>query len=193
MRAIDYLDKAAEAYPDRVALIDGNRRLTYRELQTASERAARAMWVSGLGDEDRVAIFSPNDARVLVCMLALMRAGGAWVPINYRNAADANVEYMNYAEVRWFFYHSSFSEQANELRRRVPSLRHLVCIDAEANGDLSLDQLMEKGIGAAEKEWADPRGNPDRLVGLIPTGGTTGPAKGVRVTSESWGAYTDMA
>jgi fatty-acyl-CoA synthase len=193
MRAIDYLDKAAEAYPDRVALIDGNRRLTYRELQTASERAARAMWVSGLGDEDRVAIFSPNDARVLVCMLALMRAGGAWVPINYRNAADANVEYMNYAEVRWFFYHSSFSEQANELRRRVPSLRHLVCIDAEANGDLSLDQLMEKGIGAAEKEWADPRGNPDRLVGLIPTGGTTGPAKGVRVTSESWGAYTEMA
>src|ERR1019366_978607 len=103
MRAIDYFDKAAEAYPDRVALIDGNRRLTYRELQTASERAARAMWVSGLG----------NEARVLVCMLALMRAGGAWVPINYRNAADANVEYMNYAEVRWFFYHSSFSEQAN--------------------------------------------------------------------------------
>jgi fatty-acyl-CoA synthase len=193
MRAIDYFDKAAEAYPDRAALIDGNTRLTYRELQAASERAARAMWAAGLLDEDRVAIFSPNDARVLICMLALMRAGGAWVPINYRNAADANVEFMNYAETRWLFYHSSFSEQANELRRRVPALRHLVCIDAEANGDLSLDQFMEKGIGASEKEWADPRGNPDRLVGLVPTGGTTGPAKGVRVTSESWGAYTEMA
>ena len=193
MRAIDYFDKAAEAYPERVALIDGNTRLTYRELHTASERVARAMWADGLRDEDRVAIFSPNDARVLVCMLALMRAGGAWVPINYRNAADANVEFMNYAETRWLFYHSSFSEQANEIRRRVPALRHLVCIDAEANGDLSLEQLMEKGIGTSEKEWADPRGNPDRLVGLVPTGGTTGPAKGVRVTSESWGAYTEMA
>ncbi len=86
------------------------------------------MWAAGLGDEDRVAIFSPNDARVLVCMLALMRAGGAWVPINYRNAADANVEFMNYAEVRWLFYHSSFSEQANELRktcsRSAPSGLH---------------------------------------------------------------------
>jgi len=193
MRAIDYFDKAAEAYPDREALIDGNTRLTYRELRTASERVARAMWAAGLLDEDRVAIFSPNDARVLVCMIALMRAGGSWVPINYRNAADANVEFMNYAEVRWLFYHSSFSEQANELRRRVPALRHLVCIDAEANGDFSLDQLMEKGIRAAEKKWGDPRGNPDRLVGLVPTGGTTGPAKGVRVTSESWGAYTEMA
>lgn len=193
MRAIDYFDKAAEAYPDRAALIDGNTRLTYRELQAASESAARAMGAAGLCDEDRVAIFSPNDARVLVCMLALMRAGGAWVPINYRNAADANVEFMNYAETRWLFYHSSFSEQANELRKRVPTLRHLVCIDAEANGDLSLAQLMEQGIGTTEKDWADPRGNPDRLVGLVPTGGTTGPAKGVRVTRESWGAYTEMA
>jgi fatty-acyl-CoA synthase len=193
MRAIDYFDKAAEAYPDRVALIDGHTRLTYRELQTASDCVARAMWAAGLQDEDRVAIFSPNDARVLVCMLALMRAGGAWVPINYRNAADANAEYMNYAETRWLFYHSSFSEQANELRKRVPALRHLICIDAPANGDLSLEQLMEKGSTTPENEWADPRGNPERLVGLVPTGGTTGPAKGVRVTSESWGAYTEMA
>ena len=193
MRAIDYFNRAAEAYPGRVALIDGNTRLTYRELREASERVARAMWAEGLRDEERVAIFSPNDARVLVCMLALMHAGGAWVPINYRNAADANVEFMNYADTRWLFYHSGFSEQANELRRRVPALRHLVCIDAEANGDLSLGQLMERGSGTEEKDWADPRGNPGRLVGLVPTGGTTGPAKGVRVSSESWGAYTEMA
>jgi fatty-acyl-CoA synthase len=193
MRAIDYFDKAAESYPDRIALIDANARWSYRELQAASECVARAMRASGLQDEDRVAIFSPNDARVLVCMLALMRAGGAWVPINYRNAADANVEFMNYAETRWLFYHSSFSAQVDELRNRVPALRHLVCIDAEANGDLSLDQFMETGTGAGEMDWADPRGNPGRLVGLVPTGGTTGPAKGVRVTSESWSAYTEMA
>jgi fatty-acyl-CoA synthase len=193
MRAIDYFDKAAESCPDRIALVDGHTRLTYRELRDASQRVARAMWAGGLRDEDRVAIFSPNDARVMVCMLALMRAGGAWVPINYRNAADANVEFMNYAETRWLFYHSSFSEQANELRKRIPALRHFVCIDAEAKGDLSLAQFMETGTGGEEKDWADPRGNPGRLVGLVPTGGTTGPAKGVRVTSESWGAYTEMA
>ncbi len=193
MRAIDYFDKAAEAYTDRVALVDGNTRVTYRELQTASGHAARAMWAAGLGDEDRVAIFSPNDPRVLVCMIALMRAGGAWAPINYRNAADANVEFMNYAEVRWLFYHSSFSDQANELRKRVKTLRHLICIDAQAKGDLSLDQLMKKGIGCAEKQWGDPQGSPERLMGLVPTGGTTGPAKGVRVTSDSWGAYVEMA
>jgi len=100
---------------------------------------------------------------------------------------------MNYAETRWLFYHSSFSAEANEIRRRVPALRHFVCIDAQANGDLSLDQLVEQGEGLAEKDWADPRGNPGRLVGLVPTGGTTGPAKGVRVTTESWSTYVEMA
>jgi fatty-acyl-CoA synthase len=193
MRAIDYFDKAAETYPERIALIDANSRWTYRELRKASEYVARAMWADGLGEEDRIAIFAPNDARVLVCMLALMRAGGAWVPINYRNGVDANVEFMNYAETRWLFYHSSFSEQANEIRARVSALQHLICIDAEANGDPSLDQFMAKGVAAREKEWADPRGNPGRLVGLVPTGGTTGPAKGVRVSTESWAAYTEMA
>lgn len=193
MRAIDYFDKAAEAFPERVALTDGTTHYTYRELRVASERVARAMWANGLRDEDRVAILSPNDTRVLVCMLALMRAGGAWVPINYRNAADANVEYMNYAEVRWLFYHSSYGEQARELRARVPALRHMICIDAEDGGNPSLAQFMEQESGACEPDWADPRGNPTRLVGLVPTGGTTGPAKGVRVTSDSWGAFVEMA
>jgi len=193
VRAIDYFDKAAESFPDRLALTDGTTRYTYRALRAANEQLARAMWAGGLRDEDRVAIFSPNDARVLVCMLALMRAGGAWVPINYRNATDANVEFMNYAETRWLFYHSSFSGQARELRARVPALQHLICIDAEDQGNPSLAQFMEQDASASETDWADARGNPSRLVGLVPTGGTTGPAKGVRVTSDSWGAFTEMA
>ena len=123
MQAIDYFDKAAETFPDRVALVDGKSRYTYRELRVASERLARAIWAGGLRDEDRAAIYSPNDARVLVCMLGILRAGGTWVPINYRNALDANADFMNYAEARWLFYHSSFGEQVEELKSRVPALR----------------------------------------------------------------------
>src|SRR5215472_8817018 len=108
MRAIDYFDKAAEEYAGRTALRDGNTQYTYTELQTATRVLAAAMRANGLGTEERVAIFSPNDARVLVCMLGIMRAGGTWVPINYRNAIDANVEYMNYVGMAWLFYHSEF-------------------------------------------------------------------------------------
>lgn len=193
MRAIDYFDKAAEAFPDRIALIDGSTRLTYRELRDASVRVARALCGAGLQAEERVAIFSPNDARVLACMVAIMRSGGTWVPINHRNANDANIQFMNYAETKWLFYHSNFREQALEMQTRVPSLQYLICIDTTDGGNPSLAQFMQRGAQTEIPDWADPRGNPSRLVGLVPTGGTTGPAKGVCVTSDSWGAFIETA
>jgi fatty-acyl-CoA synthase len=193
MRAIDYFDKGAEAFPDRIAIIDRTTRYSYREAREASQQIARAMWACGLRDEERVAIFSPNDARILLCMLGLMRAGGVWVPINHRNALDANVQYMNYAGTSWVFYHSSFHEQVREIKALVPSLRHFVCIDAESDGDPSLETFMKQGAEGGEIDWGDPRGNLERLVGLVPTGGTTGPAKGVMVTSLSWGTMTETA
>jgi fatty-acyl-CoA synthase len=192
MRAIDYFDKAAGEYAARTALVDGALRYTYAELREATEALAGAMRASGLEPEDRVAIYSLNDARVLVCMLGLMRAGGAWVPINYRNAIDANIEFMNYAEVRWLFYHSSFEEQVEQIRKLVPSLCHLVCIDASGRSAPSLQEFMGRNKSAEEPDWGDALGNPDRLVGLVPTGGTTGPAKGVRVTTVPWTAFTEM-
>jgi fatty-acyl-CoA synthase len=193
MRAIDYFDKGAEAFPERIAVIDRGTRYTYRETQEASHRIARAMWSAGLHGEERVAIFSPNDARILLCMLGLMRAGGVWVPVNHRNALDANVQFLNYSGTSWLFYHSLFQDQIREMKALVPSLRHFVCIDTENDGDPSLHQFMERGATGPEVEWGDPRGNLDRLAGLVPTGGTTGPAKGVMVTSLSWGTMTETA
>jgi fatty-acyl-CoA synthase len=193
MRAIDYFDKGADAYPNRAAIVDGDARYSYRETQAITHQIARAMWADGLRGEECAAIYSPNDARVLFCMLGIMRAGAVWVPINYRNAIDANVEYMNYAKTTWLFYHSNFRDSVAEIRARVRSLHHVVCIDREDGDAPSLETFMRQGTEADEIDWADAHGNVDRLVGLVPTGGTTGPAKGVRVTSLAWGSMTEMA
>jgi fatty-acyl-CoA synthase len=197
VRAIDYFDKGAEAYADRIAIIDGSTHVTYGELKEASERIARSMWAAGVrpGAEigERAAIFAPNDARVLFCMLGLLRGGAVWVPINSRNAPDANIEYMNYVETSWLFYHSSFLESVREIKRRVPSLCHYVCIDSDCDGDPSLESFMARGISAERTDSANPYGNPDDLMGLVPTGGTTGPAKGVMVTNVAWGTMIELA
>jgi fatty-acyl-CoA synthase len=193
MRAIDYFDKGADAYPDRLAIVDGDARYSYRETRTVTQRIARAMWAAGLRGQECAAIYSHNDARVLFCMLGIMRAGAVWIPINYRNGLDANVEYMNYAKTAWLFYHSTFRESVEQLRALVPSLRQLVCLDCEDGRNPSLETFMQRGTETDEIDWADAYGNLDRLVGLVPTGGTTGPAKGVRVTSLAWGTMTEMA
>jgi fatty-acyl-CoA synthase len=193
MRAIDYFDKGAEADPERIAVVDGERSYTYRETRTTTERIARAMWADGLSGEQCAAIYSHNDSRVLFCMLGIMRAGAVWVPMNYRNAMDANVEYLNYVGTDWLFYHSQFRDSVTEIAARVSTLRHLVCIDADDGDRPSLESFMARGSTATEIDWADSYGNPDRLVGLVPTGGTTGPAKGVKVTTLAWGTMTEMA
>src|SRR5271166_6198048 len=143
MRAIDYFDKSADVHSSRIAIQDGDRRYTYAETRAFSERIARAMRARGVEREQRAAIYSHNDAAVLFCMMGILRAGAAWVPINFRNAADANVEFLIYSETAWLFYHSRFREQVEEIRRRVPSLRHLVCIDREDGANPSLASFME--------------------------------------------------
>src|ERR1700684_777522 len=193
MRAIDYFDKGAAAYAERTAIIDQDIRYTYREMSEFTDRIARAMWSNGLQDEQRAAIYSPNDARVLFCMLGVLRAGAVWVPITSRNAPEANAEYMVYAEVSWLFYHSSYRDRIEDLKARVPTLRHWICIDAEDGPNPSLDKFMQDEANVAEIDWGDPYGNPERLMGLVPTGGTTGAAKGVMVTDLAWGTMTEMA
>jgi fatty-acyl-CoA synthase len=193
MRAIDYFDKGAEMYADRIAVIDRDARYSYRQLKEASERIAAAMRAEGLQPGDRAAIYSPNDSRVLFCMLGLLRAGAVWVPINARNAPEANIEYTNYVETSWLFYHSSFRDTVHEIKRQVPSLRHFVCIDTDCDGDASLEKFMRLGSSSITQDSADARGNPDELMGLVPTGGTTGPAKGVMVTNVAWGTMVELA
>ena len=193
MRAIDYFDKSAEINSGRLAILDGEMRYSYDQVRLCSEQIARAMWATGPVEEDRAAIYSHNHPAVLFAMLGILRAGAAWVPMNYRNAADANVEFLNYSETKWLFYHSQFRDGVREIRKRVPTLQHLICIDNEDEENPSLEAFLASGGAAQVPDWADAHGNLDRLMGLVPTGGTTGHARGVRVTNLAWGAMTEMA
>ena len=186
LRTIDYILKSVERFPDRPALVDGGRRLTYRELDAETDRLARAMRAHGLRRQARVALYAPNGADVLVCLLALWRAGATWVPVNPRNAADANIAYMAYVGAEWLFYHSSFAADVARFEAEVPSLAQAICLDREL-------ARFVAGDHPPLDDWADPFGNLDELVGIFPTGGTTGPAKGVEVTNLGWGTMIETA
>jgi acyl-CoA synthetase (AMP-forming)/AMP-acid ligase II len=193
MRAIDYFDKGAESFPERIVIRDSSGSTTYREMQAVSRRISAALRSAGLRNEERVAIYSPNDPRVLFCMVGLLRAGCVWVPINFRNAIEANAEYMKYAGVSVLFYHSSFAAQAREMQSRTPTLRHMICIDERDGENPSLEIFLEQGSAAPEEDWGGACGDSEKLMGLVPTGGTTGPAKGVMVTNLAWGSMIEMA
>jgi len=185
MRVIDFFEKTALAHPERLAFVGGELSYTYGQMRDLSNRIAVAMQVAGLDLEavDRVAVYSPNDTRAFACILAAFRAGGAWVPINAKNALDANIDFMNLTECRWLFYHSSFSEVIDRIRAEVPSLQHFVCIDRDDGPTPSLEAFIAPSGDALPRSVPH---DPHRMAAILGSGGTTGRSKGIMWDNLVW-------
>ncbi|ODU06953.1 MAG: hypothetical protein ABS81_03050 [Pseudonocardia sp. SCN 72-86] len=69
------------AAPDDVAVVDGDRRLTYRDLDAHSAALARTLRERGVGPERVVGVSLPRSAEMVVALVAVLRAGGAFVPV----------------------------------------------------------------------------------------------------------------
>ena len=193
MRTIDYIDRGVEIDPDRAAIVDGDIRCSFREMQAMTHKIAWAMKKSGHNNQEPAAIYSPNHAGVLLCLLGLWRMGAIWIPVNARNAIDANIQYMNYVRTAFLFYHSQYRQDAMTLKANVPSIRTLVCLDRDDGEIPSLERFVS-GIGDEPfPDWGDAFGNLDDIVGIFPTGGTTGPAKGVIVNHLGWNTMLGIA
>lgn len=191
MRSIDYFDKMVRLQPERAILVSGDARYSYGEMHRLSHRLAGAMLADGLAHQEPVAIMSPNHGAILTTLLGLWRAGAVWIPVNTRNALDANIAYLNYVRAAWLFYHSSLADDARQVAAQVPSIRRLICLDAADGAHPALDDFMLPQGAPDAPDLGDPVGNPDELTAIIATGGTTGAAKGVRVMNRSWGALTE--
>jgi long-chain acyl-CoA synthetase len=72
---------AAERHPDREAVVDGERRLTFAELAERVEAVAGSLAAAGVRRGDRVAVVMPNGADAAIAIYAAMRAGAAFVPL----------------------------------------------------------------------------------------------------------------
>lgn len=183
MRVIDFFDKAVLAQPSRVAFVSKTHTYTYREMDELSRRIAQAIVGTGLSAAARIAVYAPNDVNAFACVLALFRADATWVPINARNALDANIDFMNLTECEWLFYHSSFADNVREVRAQVPTLKHLVCIDRVDADVPSLDSFMRRGDGVT---IPDLPYDAHRMSTILGTGGTTGRSKGIMWDNLTW-------
>jgi len=193
MRSIDFFDRGHDLDPSRDALVQDDQCWSFAELRCLSFCIAAGLCRDGLKRQDKVAIFSPNDARVVQLLLGLWRAGAVWIPINVRNAIAANIAYLDYVEVDWLFFHSSYQAEAKQLCAEVSSLQHLVCLDKDMEDIPSLQQWIGHLSADDFIDECDAFGNLQELVGIFATGGTTGPAKGVEVTNLGWGTMLGIA
>ncbi|QLQ35471.1 non-ribosomal peptide synthetase [Micromonospora robiginosa] len=79
---VDEVQRQVAATPDAAALVCDGATLSYAELNTAANRLARLLVARGAGPETRVALLLPRSCELVVAMLAVLKAGAAYVPVD---------------------------------------------------------------------------------------------------------------
>ncbi len=178
MVPIDHFDATAELRSDQPAIIDGDSTITYGQLTAMSVCVAGYISDSATDDEPvGSVVYSPNDARVLVSMVGILRAGGVIVPLHAGNAVSTSVQFLEQVQPRCIFYHSSLADRVRRIRDAVPSIQHQICLDAEGDG-VSLDEIVRRPPRPV-REWIDCSGNRSRPMYYWATSGTSGTPKAV--------------
>lgn len=183
MLAIEYVDRAVERFPHRVAVTDGELAITWGEMGDIVDRIARALVANGVRPGTHIAILSFNHPMVLACQYAILRAGCVWVPANPRNPAPDTAQQFAKLDVKWLFHHSGMEDYLDSVRGELAGIEGTVPIDAPSRG------REEVNVWAASFTHAVtlPAGDMDDVIWIGSTGGTTsGQMKGAVHTNRSW-------
>ncbi len=180
MRPIDFFDRGARLFGESVcARIDGTS-ITYSEMAELTHRIARALQDRGVGRGSAVAVLSQNDPLAFGAVLATLRAGAAWVPINARGGVPEHLHLLRVTGCRMILAHASLADHARALVEQADSGLELVLFGGSESD--SFDRWTAPPGARADDVPEDP----NAVVALPGTGGTTGLPKGVVLTERSF-------
>ncbi|WP_280431358.1 amino acid adenylation domain-containing protein [Nocardia brasiliensis] len=159
----------ATTTPHTVAVVDSGAQYTFQEINACADVVARKLIAAGVRVDDVVAVALPRSARLVVALLAVLKAGGAYLPIDLSNPSDRIAYLLEDAAPTAVL---SDSAGIGELPS-APS--HLILID-----DLDTASAVDTGDVIDTRCRGVLR--PDNLAYVIYTSGSTGTPKGVAVT-----------
>ena len=176
----DLFELAADKVPDRVALIDARRRITYRELEARTNALAHTLATMGVQPGDHVGIFATNCIEWVESLFAIYKIRASAVNINYRYVEEELRYLFDNSDILACIYQREYGPLIAAARDAQPKLRHFVRIEDGSGADAA-------GLAPVEFESAVAKGSPvrdftersDDDVYLLYTGGTTGMPKGV--------------
>src|SRR5262245_36330270 len=113
---MEFARRARRLYSDREAVVDGNRRLTYRQFFERCDRWSSALREFGIRQGDRVATIAPNTCAHLEAYYAVPQLGAVLVPINYRLTADDFAYILEHSGARVVCVHPDYLDAVDKIR-----------------------------------------------------------------------------
>jgi long-chain acyl-CoA synthetase len=179
MNFATHVDRIARSAPDRLAMSDHTREVTYAELAGETNAFANALESLGVEAGDRVALYLPNSVGFMAAYLGAMKRGAIPFPINMRFQGEEIQYVLEDSGAVAAVTHGQFEDVIAGLD--VPSLEHLIVADGEEGH--SYRQL----VGEADTDYDPYPRKEDELAELMYTSGTTGRPKGVKHTHRNLG------
>ncbi|MFJ4806927.1 amino acid adenylation domain-containing protein, partial [Streptomyces murinus] len=169
----ELFEAQAAATPDAVAVVCEGIELSYRELNARANRLARHLAGLGVGPERLVALALPRSVEMVVALLAVLKAGGAYLPIDTEYPAE-RINYM-LDDARPSVVISSVESQAQLPAFDLEAIHQVVLGRSETTGALARHSEQNLSAGAERVS------HPDLPAYTIYTSGSTGRPKGVVV------------
>jgi len=166
-------------YADRIALIGGERAITYRELDSLSDNLALNLLDLGLKTLDRVVVQLPNVVEFVILYFGVQKIG--CIPI-------AALPSQRYAEISQFvklsgatacvvpdnFQDFDYAQMVNRIRAEIPTLTHAIIMGPSRHGFASLPELITKPAVLSASRLSEISIDPDDPAIFQLSGGTTG-------------------
>jgi fatty-acyl-CoA synthase len=167
---IAFLRRSADVFADRLAIVDGDQRFTYRQFGDRCRRLTGVLTKLGIGPGDRVAALCANSHVMAEVLHGVPAAGAVAVPLNVRLSLDELVYIVDHAGAALLLATAEFAEMATAVATRLG----LPCLVASGLAD----DPYEAALVAAQPRDPVPIDERD-LLALNYTSGTTGRPKGV--------------
>jgi long-chain acyl-CoA synthetase len=178
-----FIDIAAQATPDKAAVIAEGQHLTYGELVASSRKVSNILLDKGVSKGDKVALMVPNNAFFPMIYYGILRAGATVVPINTMLKAQEIQYHLEDSDAKVFFVWKAFFQDAARACSNAGTCHHLIFVDEEPDsqpiaGGESFTGLLSSASTACEIRETMP----DDTAVILYTSGTTGHPKGAELT-----------
>ena len=178
--AADIFEGVVDRVPDREAIVHGSTRLTYKELDARSNKAANALKKLGIKKGSHVGIYAFNCVEWLEIMLGAYKLCAIPININYRYVEEELKYLIENADMEAIFYHKQFSRKLENIKGQLPLLKSFICINDHSDDDNAIEESFDFEnliINEDESRLKVQRSGDDQYI--LYTGGTTGMPKGV--------------